>query len=408
MFPSGNTPFFSSCRFCISDLPFIFTIHYLTMKILQISSAKNFGGGERHLVDLCAGLYCGNRAESGGGEIVEIFAALRTENNWREKISFLPKDNVIDLPLKNSFDVSSARKLAEFVKDKNIEIIHAHLARDYPIAALAARKARVKLVLTRHLLFPLNFLHRFVLPKNSTVIAVAEGVRHRLLQQKIIAPEQIKLVYNGVNTRHFADAKNEVGKENLRRQLNLKPDCLLVGIVGEIAAHKGQTDFVRAASSVVKQFPEAEFLIVGQDNSANKKQQKSLESLIEELGLQNKIHLLGWTDDAAPIFAALDVFVSASHTEPFGLVIVEAMAAGCAVVATATDGAKEIIKDGDTGKLVPIANPTELSQMIIEILSDENLRQTLGEKAQLSVKEKFSIERMVAETKNIYREILSQ
>jgi glycosyltransferase involved in cell wall biosynthesis len=374
------------------------------MRIIQISSAKNFGGGERHLVDLCEGLYChGDQRRS-----VEIFVALRAENNWRKKLSFLPKGNVINLPLKNSLDVTSARKLTEFVKAKDIEIIHAHLARDYPIAALAARKTRVKVVLTRHLLFPLNFLHRFVLPKDATFIAVAEGVRHQLLQQKIIMPEQIKLIYNGVNIRHFAEAKKSVGKENLRRQLNLKSDCRLIGIVGEIASHKGQMDFVRAAARVTEYFPEAEFLIVGQDGSANGKQQKSLENLIEELGLQNKIHLLGWTEDVASIFAALDVFVSASLTEPFGLVIVEAMAAGCAIVATATDGAKEIINDEETGKLVSIANPIELSEAIIELLSDENLRQTLGKKAQLNAKEKFSVKIMVAQTEKIYREILSQ
>ncbi len=379
------------------------------MRILQINSAKNFGGGERHLVDLCAGLYCGNQRENSvGGENIEIFVALRSENNWLKKLSFLPNKNLIDLPLKNSLDLFSARKLAEFVKAKNIEIIHAHLARDYPIAALAARRARAKLVLTRHLLFPLNFLHRFVLPKDSTFIAVAEGVRRRLLQQKIIAPEQIKLIYNGVNISHFAEAKNLAKKGNLWRQLKLKSDCRLIGIIGEIAAHKGQTDFVRAASRVAEQFPDAEFLIVGQDGSANGKQQKNLENLIEKLGLQNKIHLLGWTDNIAPVFGALDVFVSASLTEPFGLVIVEAMAAGCSVVATATDGAKEIIKDGETGRLVSIANPNELSKVIIELLCDDNLRQILGEKARQSAKEKFSVARMVAETEKIYREIFSQ
>ncbi len=369
------------------------------MRILQISSAKNFGGGERHLVDLCRGL-------SSGGH--EIFVVLRPSNEWQEKLSFLPEERIFHLSLKNSLDVFSARKLARIVREKNIEIVHAHLARDYPVAALAVRLSkRAKLVLTRHLLFPLSFPHKFVLPKDSTFIAVSKGVRRELRKHFFLPHEQIRLVQNGVDTRHFENAKKVEAREDLRRRLNLKSDSLLIGIVGEITAHKGQTDFVRAASVVLKQFPAAEFLIVGQDGSPPQKYQKRLEDLIKELGLQNKIHLFGWIEDVAPVFAALDVFVSASRVEPFGLVIAEAFASGCAVVATETDGATEIIEDGKTGKLVPVENPFELGKAVGELLSDESLRQKLGDNAQKAA-QKFSVERMTAETVNIYREIITR
>jgi len=368
------------------------------MRILQISSAKNFGGGERHLIDLSAHL-----DERGH----EVFAALRAENYWREKISFLPDESIVRLPLRNSFDFSSALKIGKFIKEKNVEIVHAHLARDYPIAALAARAAKVKLVLTRHLLFSLNFSHKIILPKDAVFIAVSEGVRRRLLMQKILPPEQIRLVYNGVDTRHFSDVEKSASKKNLLRQLNLRESSPLVGIVGELAAHKGQTDFVRAAAMVLKRFPETEFVIAGRDASPRKNYENDLRRLIEEFGLQNKIRLLGWIDDDATIFAALDIFVSASVVEPFGLVIAEAMASGCAVVASATDGATEIIENGKTGKLVSPENPFELSAAIGEFLTNESSRQTFGENAKKAAAEKFSVERMVAETEEIYLKLLT-
>lgn len=370
------------------------------MRILQINSAKNFGGGERHFVDLCRGLHV-------GGE--EVFTVLRPSGGWQEKLCFLPEENVFHLSLKNSFDVFSARKLARIIREKNIKIVHAHLARDYPVAALAVRLSKkAKLVLTRHLLFPLNFPHKFVLPKNSTFIAVSKGVRGVLRKQFFLPHEQIRLVYNGINTVLFENTKKTVAIENSLRQLNLKSDALLIGIAGEITAHKGQTDFVRAASLVLKQFPAAEFLIVGQDSSPRGRYLKHLENVIEELGLQNNIHLLGWIDNVAPVFAAVDVFVSASRIEPFGLVIVEAMASGCAVIATKTDGATEIIEDGKTGILVSVENPSELSKAIGELLSDKSFRQELGDNARKAAVEKFSIQRMVEETVKIYREILTQ
>lgn len=370
------------------------------MRVLQISSAKNFGGGERHLADLSAGL-----TERGH----DVFVALRAGNDWRAKLAFLPDERVLSLPLRNSLDFPSALAIAKFVKRKNVEIVHAHLARDYPIAALAARTAGVELVLTRHLLFPLNFSHKIILPKKTVIIAVSDGVRRQILKQKILPPEQIRLVYNGVAAFDFSDEKRSASRKNLLRRFDLRADSPLVGIAGEIAAHKGQTDFVRAVALVLKRFPEAEFFIAGRDASPQKYHENDLRLLIEKLELKNKVHLLGWLEDVAPFYSALDVFVSASRTEPFGLVIAEASASGaCAVVATETDGAREIIEDGETGRLVSIGSAHELAEAITDFLVDEKRRGRVVANARRAALEKFGVERMVAETEKIYRDFFAE
>ena len=365
------------------------------MRILQISSAENFGGGEKHLVDLCRKLTEKN---------YDVLLATRPQSNWLERLSFIPPENISYLPLRNAVDIFSARNLAAIIRQKNIEVVHAHLARDYATAALAARITKTKLILTRHLLFPLNSFYKYFLPKNTVFIAVSEGVRRKLLAQNIVAPKQIQLVYNGIDAQHFQTASETTDKRDLRRQLNLPPAGQIVGIAGEITAHKGQADFVRAAADILKSFPATEFLIVGQDASPQKLHQKQLETLIKNSGLQNKIHFSGWLADVAPVYPILDVFVSASRVEPFGLVIAEAMASGCATVATATDGAREIVT-GETGIIVPVKNPAAIAVAVSKFLGDKNMRREFGRKAQTRIESFFDLKRMLTEVEEIYKSL---
>src|SRR5215471_6049533 len=117
------------------------------MRILQINSAREIGGGERHLVDLI------NTLSRDGHE---VFAAVNLESPLVPELSTLPRGHVIHLPFRNWWNFRSAMELAKFVRARRIQIVHAHVARDYPLAALAARRTNTRLVLTRHVLFPLN------------------------------------------------------------------------------------------------------------------------------------------------------------------------------------------------------------------------------------------------------------
>jgi glycosyltransferase involved in cell wall biosynthesis len=163
---------------------------------------------------------------------------------------------------------------------------------------------------------------------------------------------------------------------------------------------------LRAASLVARQFPEAAFIIAGADSSHTGEHRAALESLISELGLQERVYLTGWLDDVAPYLTALDVFVSASRNESFGLAIVEAMASGAAVVATMTEGARSIIEDGLTGHLVPVGDTEALAESVCKLLANDDERRRLGTEASEAARERFSLERMVAATEQIYVEAL--
>ena len=368
------------------------------MRILQISSAQTLGGGERHLADLANGL-----ARKGH----EVYVALRPESRLIAELAEIPRQNIATLPLRNSLDAGSARKLSAIVRKHQIDIVHAHMARDYPLAAYAARmNPKSKLIVTRHVLFPLSRLHQITLAKAARIIAVSQAVAVRLAADKVAPPEKISVVLNGIDTARFQSASQTFSRRQFFASWKLPEGSLLVGTVGELTPLKGQEEFLRAASRVSKQWPSAYFVIAGIDHSHRNENRLRLERLIAELQFAERVRLVGWLEDLAQLYCALDVFVSASHTESFGLVIAEAMACGTAVVSTETEGARELIAAAETGRLVPIGDVEQLAAAISDLLQDEDERKRLGMSAQRAAVRNFGVERMIAETEEIYRKEL--
>jgi glycosyltransferase involved in cell wall biosynthesis len=368
---------------------------HFVLRILQISSAQSLGGGERHLADLANGL--GDRGH-------EVFVALRPHSALNDELRKVAKENIKKLTLRNSLDVNSARALATLVRKNDIQIIHAHMARDYPLAAYAARRnPAARLILTRHVLFPLNRLHRLTFSGASRIIAVSQAVASQLRAEKLAPAEKLTVVLNGIDTRRFAQARDRFSRTKFLKSWSLPESGWLVGTVGELTPLKGHQDLLRAAAQISKQIPGCTFIIAGIDHSPDRKNEAQIEQLIDELNLREQVRRVKWLDDLAQLYCALDVFVSASHTESFGLAIVEAMASRTAVVATETAGARETVRDGETGLLVPIGNPDEMAVAIQSLLSDGPTRLRMAAAAQSDAAERFSLERMVDETEKIYR-----
>jgi glycosyltransferase involved in cell wall biosynthesis len=370
------------------------------LKILQISSAQTLGGGERHLADLANGL-----ASRGH----EVYLALRPESPLINELKSIPRENTTTLPLRNSLDATSARDLAKLVRRNRIQIVHTHMARDYPLASYAVRKNQnSRLIVTRHVLFPLNRLHRLTLSKAARIIAVSQGVATQLRTERIAPSEKISVVLNGIDVVRFADARDAFDRRQFLQQWKLPEDSLLVGTVGELTPLKGQAEFLKAAVQVIKQYPNAYFIIAGTDNSPGQTNGAVLEDLISRLNLTERVTIVPWLEDIAQLYSALDVFVSASHTESFGLAIAEAMASSSAVVATKTEGAREIIQPGVTGLLVPIGDADELAEAMLDLLGDKNRRLRIGAAAQRAVSVRLNIERMIDETEKIYLEEIQE
>src|SRR5574341_180571 len=321
------------------------------MRILQLSSARHFGGGERHFVYLTNGLI-----EKGH----KIFVAVTEDSPLLPELSRIPDGDILRLRFRKPFDIAAAWKLRKFAHQRGAEIIHAHMARDYPLAALAASKNGIpRLVITRHVLFPMGRLHNLTRRRVARVIAVSNAVSASLQAQRIFDDEQITVVQHGVDLAQFSG----VGTRT-------KTDRLRVGMLGELSPVKGQMDFVRAARIVASQRDDVEFVIAGRDHSADGEYARRLKNSIAANDLASRVDLIESTVDLGGFLSQLDLFVSASHSEAFGLAMIDAMACGTPVVATATGGASEIITDGETGRLTPIGDFDELAKRLAELLDD--------------------------------------
>lgn len=357
------------------------------MRILQVSSARHFGGGERHLVDLIAGL-------TGRGH--DVFVAVAEGSPLLPELSQISDQRILRLPFRKPFDIATAWKLRRFGRECGAEIIHAHMARDYPLAVLAASKERSpRLVITRHVLFPMGKVHQLTRRRVARVIAVSNAVAGSLRSQRIFAEDQIALVRHGIDLGRFRNCHRSA-----------KTNRLQVGMLGELSPVKGQIEFVQAAQIIASRRDEVDFVIAGQDHSADGAYARRLRQMIAGSSLDRRIQLVESTVDLGEFLSRLDLFVSASHSEAFGLAIVDAMACNVAVVATATGGASEIITDGETGRLTPMADAESLANTIVELLDDAQQRGRLAVNARKMIAERFTLPRMVAETEAVYRAVL--
>jgi glycosyltransferase involved in cell wall biosynthesis len=364
------------------------------MRILHISSAVNFGGGEKHILDLCRGLQ-----ERGH----EAFVALRPTSKWQSRLDFLPEGNIFHVSIRNSFGVFSARRIAEFVREREIDIIHAHVARDYIPASIAAMASkRAKFILTRHVLFPLKPFNRFALRNLSKAVAVSAGVEESLAN--IFPKKKIRMISNGIEIASLSDEERKICRQEFREFHDVPQEVPLIGTVGELTPLKGQRDFVLAASEVAKKHQNARFIIVGLDNSPGRKFRRELKRLVSVLGLEDSFLWLDWADDLPALLASLDIYVSPSHTESFGIATLEAMAVGIPVIATRTQGSRELLRDEKL--LVPVSDPVALAKRISSMIDDSECRQIVSELLKRRAADEYSIEKMIASIESLYREIL--
>jgi len=357
------------------------------LKILQICSAREIGGGERHVVDLSRGLAAHGH---------DVYAAVIPDSPLIGELAFLPGEHIEEVRMRNAVNVMGARRLASIVLERQINIIHAHVARDYPLAAIASKLSARPYMISRHVVFPMKGFHRRLLSGVSKVIAPSASVAAALREQGLFDESKIVSIPYGIDIDHYS-----------QRQSRPKSHRRLVGMIGHLSPIKGQDIFIRAAAAIGAERHDVDFLLVGEDKESDGRNRAEIEKLIAELELADRVALTGWKDDVREILETLDIFVCPSRIEPFGLVMVEAMAAGVPVVATRSEGALEIIDDGVTGRLVPIGDTIALNEAIRALLAHPTEGRRLAENALTSVRSRFSVERMIAETERIYEDIVS-
>ena len=220
------------------------------------------------------------------------------------------------------------------------------------------------------------------------VLAISQAVKDALIAQGV-SQSKVKVAYNGVE---LEDAKRGVPVQEVRARWDIDVDAPLAGMVGRLVDWKGPDYFVEAAALVADKIPEARFMLVGDAVFGEGGYVDALKARTTELGIEDRVVFTGFRDDVSDIMACLDLLVHASILpEPFGLVLIEAMAQGTPVVASSGGGVEEIVEDGVSGMVVPPRDARVMAEAMVKVLSSPDEARVMGAAGRERVEELFDI-----------------
>jgi len=307
---------------------------------------------------------------------------------------------------KNLFTAwSQVARVAQIITENRIDVVHARSRVPAWIGYFAARRAGVPLVTTVHGFYSVNGYSR-IMAKGARVIAVSTAVADYAVRSLRADPERVRLVHRGLDPERFDLGLNKGDKHALRAEFGLPEFGPVVAIIGRITRLKGHPDYLRAMAEVLKTIPDAVPLIVGAVPPKKAAYGAELSALAASLGLADKAVFLGSSPRIGEILQVCDVLVSASsQPESFGRTLMEAMAAGVPVVASAHGGALDLVLPGATGALFPPGDSADLTEKLLEILTRPDGGRSLGQAGRARVQERFTMDDMVDRTLAVYREL---
>ena len=304
-------------------------------------------------------------------------------------------------------DLVEAMRLARLMRERGIELVHQNdgLARNRA-SILAASWANIPQVCHVRAFEEISRIERTLAARVFRLIYISQAVERHCRALGIPAARG-KVIYNAVDGEAFARGGDP---RETRREFGWGERDQVVSNIGRITWWKGQSDFLLAFAEVVRAQPRTRALIVGDVESSyrDREYEAQLRKMVSALELRDHVVLTGFRRDVPTILAASDVVVHCpSQPEPFGLVVLEAMAAARPVVAVNAGGIPEMIEHGVTGLLVPPGAPQAVAQAVLTALRDPERARNLGRRAQHRVREAFSVERHVAAVEGLYAECLS-
>ncbi|MBK8229329.1 MAG: glycosyltransferase family 4 protein [Candidatus Eisenbacteria bacterium] len=366
------------------------------MNVLHLDLGREWRGGQQQVLYLSAGLTVrGHRSV--------IATPAGSPLAGRAKARDLP---VIELSTGPPRLLRNVRELRRLLDPGDFEILHAHTAHAHTVGQVARRLLpgggrRPHFVVSRRVDFapgggPANRWK--YLAGDAQFICVSHGVR-RIMERFGVEPGRLRVVHSGVEVPDPRPSTEEE-RRALRAEVRLPVEGLLLGQIGQLVPHKGQTHLIDAFAPLAEEFPQCHLAIFGDGPLRTE-----LAARIGSGPLRRRVSLLGYVNEARRFLRAFDLYVSSSVEEGLGTSILDAGAHGLPVVATTAGGSAETVAPGETGYLVPPGDPTALGQALRALLRDPALRRQMGEAGRLWVAARFSHESMVEGTIACYREL---
>ncbi|MBN2012757.1 glycosyltransferase family 4 protein [candidate division KSB1 bacterium] len=363
------------------------------MRILFINSIRMYGGGEVWMITAAKELV------RRGHELTIVCRPDAAMRPYAEASDA----RVAPMTIRGDFYPGTILRTRQLLQEYNIDIILTNMDKELRFAALAARLChRPPVIARKGIDHPLkNKLHyRWTYNRLATaVIANSQATKQTLLNS---APwldgDRVHVIYNGIDPELYAPERTK----NIRSELGMPDDAPVIGFVGRLNVQKGIEYLLEGFRKAIEQIPTMHLLLVGEGNL-----HEDVVAFAEKHNLKDRIHPVGFRDDIPNVMRTIDLCVLPSLWEGFGIVLIEAMAAGKPCITTRISSMPEIVRDGKSGLVVPPRDPDALAVAIRTIMSDNELANQMGETGRQDVLEKYTISRMIEQYELIFQRYVS-
>lgn len=366
------------------------------IRILETIRQGKIGGGETHVLDL---------VEELDKELYDIVVLSFTDGPMISRLQEMGiKTHVIKT--EKPFDFTKWQKVKKLLKAEKIDILHAHGTRAFSNTFWAAKKLGLPIIYTVHgwsfhadqpsLIKTYRTLgEKLLVGKSDITICVSENNLKE--GQQLFDMPHGKVIKNGINLQKFNKGNSF---KDIRAELGIAKDVILVGYIARITVQKDPFTLIKAIATL----PDAlnmHFLMVGEGDL----KEEALQ-LAAELKVLPRITFVDFRQDVPDVLNAVDIYCLPSLWEGLPIGLLEAMAMGKAVVATAIDGTKEVIHHMENGLLIPPSSADKLAEAFALLATDEDLRSSLGTKAQQTIQEYYNVANMTRQVEKLYQQVL--
>jgi glycosyltransferase involved in cell wall biosynthesis len=297
----------------------------------------------------------------------------------------------------------AARVLSRLAEQVGADLVHANSTTAHLFAAAEPARSGVPSIwhVRDFSLTGISPVDRALVRRAAAIIAISGPIRDGVPAVAGAADKTV-VIHNGVDINRFRSGDGTA----VRRELGLDAATPLAGIVGQVVPWKGHARFLDAAARAAEPLPRARFLVVGDNRFGDfPGLLDELEARSRELGLGDRVAFTGWRDDVVEVMNALDVLVLASENEPFGRVVIEAMACGTPIVSFRCGGPVEIIEHGRTGLLVEPFDTDAMAKAMTELLSDPARAAEMGRAGREVVEQRFSADAYARKVQDVYERL---
>ncbi len=382
------------------------------INILELRSCRGGGGGPEKTI-----LFSALEADHESFNVTIVYLKSQNDPDFDldERARKLGVESFITIDERSKFDIGALQRLLQILREKQIDVLHAHCYKSDLYGLILKRFHTMKLVTTAH--GPLATFQFFWASKNwrvrylydqldlrilrhfEAVIMVSDTMRG-IISRHGVDPRRMIWVRNAIDSKYFRrSASPDAG---FREGLGIPSDAVVVGAVGRLNGEKDYPNFLGAAKLLLQQRPDIYFVIAGKGEL-----DADLRRMVEEMGLKDRVVFLGHFHDVRKVFELMNVYVLSSTREGLPNTVLEAMAMEVPIVSTDVDGVKEAVTDQMEAILVPARDAAKLAQGIEAMLDDTDKRTRLVRNARRKVEEEFSFAHRTRTVEEIYRRVVT-